>query len=353
MTQDRFENWRRGVIARNQHRLANIQRVLIYKTAPSLFDGLDYEDDRVFLDPLLFAWFTDPARSGPPTALFEPGGRPATLDIPGTAIEILTDRHSLLDRFFVDNSSAPEDIEVAGTTRDHYRHLIRAFALLHRYCPDFWEEVAFVTRYIMLFRAHLPNSFATLSAHGAAFFNVTEDCDEVFFLEDIAHQCGHVLFNAFTLQKERFLARDPMTPLADLSGPPGETRKLYSAFHGLFTYTSIGRVLSTCLERQAFDDRQAHEALGRLGFVLRKFKLDLALLNQFSVFTPTGWRCYRIFSTVYDDLQGRYAPLVNPLDYGNQAYVFSYQRFDDRNPGPVRFFRADVVPGIRLWPQES
>jgi hypothetical protein len=352
MIPDRFENWRCGVIARSQRRLADIQRLLIYKTSPSLFDRLDFEDDRVFLDPLLFAWFTDSTRSEPPTALLNPSGRPESLGIPGTAIEVLTDRHPLLDRFFVDDEGNPQEIEVAETTRVHYRHLTRAFALLHRYCPEFREEVAFVTRYIMLYRGKLPNSFATLSAHGAVFFNITEDHDEVFFLDDIAHQCGHVLFNAFTLEKERFLARDPMTPLTALGGPPGETRTLYSAFHGLFTYTCIGPVLSTCLERQAFDDRQAHEALGRLGFILRKFRIDLALLNQRSVFTPRGWRCYRIFAAVYRDLQMRYGPLVDPLDYANQPYVFNYRRFAERNPRPVRFFRADIIQDIRLLPQE-
>jgi HEXXH motif-containing protein len=391
MKRDGFEGWQHGGTAEGQRQLADTLRLLIYKAAPALFDGLDFHDDRPFLDPLLFAYFTDPAPTLPLGQLLygliprqrrprnvelrtDAGGRAhvpgigvletpagnrsiellhgadpgdyrcrldgrtlparwrASLCIPGTGIEVFQEHHPLLERFFTDATGASVGVEVVEATREHHAHLLIAFALLREHCPDLWDEVAATTRRVMLYRGRLPNSFATLSAHGGVFFNVTDAIDEVAFLEDIAHQCAHVIFNALTVEKERFLAVDPMTPLESLSGDQHEARSVYSALHGLFTYTVIGRVLSTCWDRQVFGGRQSHELLGRLGFILLKFSSDLAVLNQPAVFTRLGQRCYRHFAAAYRDLDRRYARLVGPLEYGNQPYVFSYPRFAERNP---------------------
>jgi HEXXH motif-containing protein len=393
MKRDRFEAWQRAGVAKGQHQLADTLRLLVYKADPDLFDQLDFDSARCFLDPLLFAYFTDPAPTLPlPQLLYglipaerrppsvelrtDANGRaylpgigelettvvdrsielrrdPASSDptchmdgqdlptrwrtpliVPGTGIEVLRDRHPLLDRFFTDAEGAPVEFEMASATADHYQHLVAAFTLLHEHCPELWEEIAATTRRIGLYRGRLPNSFATLSAHGAVFFNTTDAIDEVFFLDDIAHQCGHVLFNALTLNKEHFLTIDPMTPLRSLNGAPQERRSLYSAFHGLFTYTSISLVLSTFLVRQVFDGRQAHEVLGRLGFTMGKFRSDLALLDQPVLFTRLGHRCYRRFAAAHRELHARYATLLGLLDYANQPYVFSYPRFAEANPCP-------------------
>jgi hypothetical protein len=162
--------------------------------------------------------------------------------------------------------------------------------------------------------------------------NVNGAIDEICFVEDIAHQAGHVLFNALTLAKERFLLINPDTPLGGPHGNDGESRTVYSAFHGMFTYVTIGEALAALLERYALDARQAHEALGRLGLVLRKFHHDLALLDRAEFWTPLGRRCWRHFQSIFADLQARYAPLTRSFDYSNQPYVFNYHRFAELNP---------------------
>jgi hypothetical protein len=50
LTQDR--------IAQGQSQLVDVIKTLVYKTAPSVFDLLNYDDDETFLEPLLFSWFT-------------------------------------------------------------------------------------------------------------------------------------------------------------------------------------------------------------------------------------------------------------------------------------------------------
>jgi hypothetical protein len=141
-----------------------------------------------------------------------------------------------------------------------------------------------------------------------------------------------VLFNALTLAKERFLATDPDTRLGVPHGNDHESRTVYSAFHGMFTYVTIGQALAALLERRVFDARRAHEAVGRLGLVLRKFKYDLALLDHAEFWTPLGRRCWRQFESIFAGLQARYAPLTQGFDYSNQPYVFDYHLFAKLNP---------------------
>jgi hypothetical protein len=391
MSHDRFAAWRRAGIARGQRQLAQTIRLLVYKADPGLFELLDYEDDNCFLDPLLFAFFTNPA----PTVMLPqllagripPQHRPAEvaaradargqiclpgvgmleIELPnaavtvqfskmsgelrcndgsntlpailqtagrvsGTTIEVEKHRQPLFDRFFLENGGAPDATDFAGAASGHLRHLTNACALLRDHCPDLAEELFFATRRIVLYRWERPYSFATLSAHGAIFLNVTGVNDEVYFVEDIAHQVAHVMFNALTLNKKRFLSIDPETPLGTLHGNEHEPRTVYAAYHGLFTYVMIGWTLATLLERGAFEGRQAHEAIGRLGLILRKFAYDLALLDKPQFFTALGRRCWRHFEDVYTDLQRRYGPLVGGFDYRNQPYVFDYRRFAQLNP---------------------
>lgn len=346
MRDERFRDWSRCLTRRGQRQLADTVRLLIYRTAPDLFARMPFQDDAAFLDPLLFAWLTasDPPMSLEQTVDDARAGRPirirTALSADGAAIELFSGRHPLLDRFFVEEGGNPDAMQVAEVANDHVGHLRTAFQLMVRHCPDMAADIAATTRRVMLFRAPAPNSFATLSAHGAVFFNVPEGADEVFFLEDIAHQCAHVMFNALTLDKRRFLAVDPAMPLAVITGDPAEPRKLYSAFHALYTYTLICRLLATLCQRPVFAGRQAHELLGRLGYTLSKFGWDLDLLGKPDLYTARGHLCYRRFAAQYRHHVAHWGPLVGRLDFANQPYNFSYERFAASNPPAMALFQT-------------
>ena len=78
-------DWRRKGAARGQQKLVDTLRLLVFKTAPDLFDRLDFDDDESFLDPLLFAYFTDPAPAQPLAQLLyariPPQHRPASIEL--------------------------------------------------------------------------------------------------------------------------------------------------------------------------------------------------------------------------------------------------------------------------------
>src|SRR4029077_13343896 len=104
--------------------------------------------------------------------------------------------------------------------------------------------------------------------------------------------------NALTQEKERFLGRPAVTPLRDCCPDQDDPRTLYSAFHGLFTYSTILWILTACAMREESSDRQRHEALGRIAFYLNKFAIDLAHLRAPGLLTADGRALHELFARV-------------------------------------------------------
>ena len=209
-----------------------------------------------------------------------------------------------------------------------------ALALIQRYCPQVWAEIAAFTRMIVLYRAAAPNSFAAKSAHGAIFCNVADNDDEIALLEDVAHQAAHVIFNAFAHEPMRVIAIDPDTPMHALCGDPADLRSINAAFHAQFTYSLICQVLTKVYDAGILPERQAHELLGRLGLVLRKFEFDLTRLAVPEAYTLAGRRCRDAFIAEHQYFHARYGVLVEGFAYDNQPYAFDYACFVERNGGP-------------------
>jgi hypothetical protein len=392
MGRDRFETWRRRGATLGQRRLAETIRRLIYQSDEALFDQLEFSNDTVFLQPLLFSYFTDPSPSiGLPQILYgsvPPGNRPSTLQIatdvtgratlgafadletalpsamldfgrrsdgtygcsngttslpfrmraplivPGTQIEVTTEVHPLFYRFFDQPDARLTDARTVRVSQDCVSHLLMALGLMQMYCQPVWAEIATFIRLIVLYRAVAPNSFAAKSAHGAIFCNVGADDDEIALLEDVAHQAAHVIFNAFSHDPMRLMVIDPDTPMNSLCDEAMDTRPINAAFHALFTYTLICRVLTRVLDAGVLPERQVHEILGRLGLILCKFAYDLRILSLPSVYTLAGRRCHEAFDLEYQHFQGRYGALVDGFAYDNQPYAFDYACFVERNGGP-------------------
>jgi hypothetical protein len=381
MTLRSFDIWRRRGTIAGQRQFANTIRTLIFRADEQLFEQLDFADDRQFLHPVLFAYFTDPApRISLPQALYgvmPRQRRPSQIDlltdglgraslgpagviatdlpsqpitfsrepsyqcygagrevafllhpptiIPDTQMAVTVDADPIFSRFF--------DQPIIAPARDKLADLLLALALMRAYCPAIWSEIAATVRLIVLYCAEAPNSFAALSAHGAIFCNVADGENEIALLEDVTHQGAHVLFNAFAHTPSRLLRIDPETPIRDLSSEQGETRTLFEAFHGLFTYTLICRVLSAVHDADELSELQSHEVLARLGLTLCKYRSDLARLDIAGAYTMAGQRCFNAFAAEYALLQARYAGRTR-FDYDNQPYVFDYRRFVERNGGP-------------------
>jgi hypothetical protein len=249
------------------------------------------------------------------------------------SIEVCRYNNPLLELLFIDKDLQPIRVDVATPTRQHIDHLSTALAIIRDYCPDYYAHLVHGIRKIVMFSHQRLNSFASLAAHGAIFLNAAEDEDEIFFLEDLAHQGGHVVFSTATFDQGGLFQGDPNMPVRTLTGDPKETRTLYVVLHGLFTEIAIISCLETYLATELPTPRQRHELEGRLAFIISRFAMDLKNVSYPGVFASRGKLLYHEFVRVFEAAYHKRRALVRQCNFSNQAYTFSYRRFAALNPG--------------------
>ncbi|MAB89888.1 MAG: hypothetical protein CMJ90_10570 [Planctomycetes bacterium] len=299
-----------GSLVDGQKSLAAEMKRLVAASGHPVAATLDYAVDATFLEPSLFAYFMD---------------RPDGVELD----EALAGRSPCF----------PSDVNVGavGPRVVSTSTVDTAFQVLARVTPLLHECLTAVIRRVIVFASEEGDSFASPSAHGAVFLRPPPDADEVFFIEDLAHQGGHVMLTAITVDRDAYFAMDSERSLADLAGEPDDGRTVYVAFHGLFTESLICIALHACLEAGAFGGRQRHEAIGRLSFAMRRMQLDLPALQQDGVMTARGAAMVRSMGDVFDAIFARVGRQITACDLSNQPYTFSYERFVEQNA---------VVPAI-------
>lgn len=211
--------------------------------------------------------------------------------------------------------------------------LAHAFRILNHAVPQFARMIVAVTRRIVLMSDRDAHSFAADAAYGAAFFNIVdEEANELFFIEEIAHQCGHILFSAITYEPGAFLRIPMETQLAEATDAVHDGRSLYEALHGAFTEATMALCFDACLERRLFEGRDRHELLGRVALILRKMNHDLLLLARPDFYTERGAAWFDTIRLLFEELCDRRWNELRGFDFAGQPYAFDYRAFAARNP---------------------
>jgi hypothetical protein len=184
----------------------------------------------------------------------------------------------LLKQFYFNTENELLDVEIEKITQNHTNNITKAYNLIKEYVPTQYELIEKYAPKCVIFNVdtYQRNSFATLSAQGIGFYNAyQEDYDEVFFVDDIAHQTGHVIFNVMIYEAKLFFKKDKNTILEIINLPDGtfvENRDLHVIFHALYTYYTSFLCLDACLENNVWVGKQKHEAMGRIAFYIIKYK---------------------------------------------------------------------------------
>lgn len=344
--------------------LSDMIRAALYEADGEIIDLLDFDDDRIFLEPSLFCYFLSEIPQELKINLeqclwgyISYEKRPSTLKVKSDIfgwinlpnqgyIKTTSNTISTLDIDFIkehivancyipnstirlclhptehltnqkENLRYEEPIQIS--LEKHRNELESAVIFFQNHLEYFWRQVEIVTREFVVFSSPDYYSFAGIMQHGTAYFNVeNKQKSEVFFIDDIAHQCGHIIFNTLTYDTQNYLKVPKDYPLNTFSPNPQEIRGVYGAFHGLFTYSTILRSLDVYLEKGLqLDYRLKHEALGRLGFYLRKFKYDLGLLRNSNIFTHAGSELFEEFNSNFFYFQKKWCQFFLYFGFAN------------------------------------
>lgn len=383
------------VIESNLEDIADSSRILVHRENNTLFEKLDYEDDSIFLEPSLFSYFIDreiqkdmtldqilyghvdkdqredriQVKSDSQGLIYLPNicylatnearktlellnkdgnlsleisgknidfkRKPFTY-LNGSEIKVCYHEPAMLTGYIGETFRNP----MFETFNEFYGRLDKSFNMLAKISPLLHSLIKKTHREMYLFNGVNRESLAALSFFGAVLINTdNQDHNEVFFLEDLAHQCGHVIFYTLSLQARDYLKPEPRSPLKKFTRVDWESRDIYGTFHGLFTYTTIIDTLIRCIDLKQFKDDKLLEIYARLGFYMDKFHKDLSNLNNNEILTSKGFQFYDQFKSGYDRVYANYKDLLRKLYFTNQKYIFDFKIFqDDNNMSEIKAF---------------
>lgn len=358
-------------------------KILILKENFNLLEKLNFEDDTIFSEPLIYAYFNN-KKENPTTQVtltemlqgyFIPK-EPLLLEesfnkygiayvpnlgyfdktnkkidtvfiIENTTIELIKYPIVHLKNIFKDfndNVLNENKIELSKALSDKYeKQLINAFHYIKTSNKEHFELIQQCCKKIVLFKTDPKNtnSFATINAQGIAFFNVyQEDYDEVFFIDDIAHQTGHIIMTSKLFERKNYFKIDENLNVGLITNEKSEYRSFYILFHALYTYYTSILCLDLCIENSCLNTRQIHEAHGRIGFYLLKYKSDLERFEKVliqlkgieNVLTNDAIEIFNMIKSLFIEKSQKHIELTKQLKYNNQPYNFTFSKFIELNP---------------------
>ena len=264
--------------------------------------------------------------------------------VENTNIEILKYPIPLLRQLYYDYKLNIVDVEIPKITVQHKLNLQKAWILIKNYAPQHYQLIESVVKKCVIFNVDttLRNSFASLSAQGIIFFNAYQKTyNEVFFVDDIAHQSAHVIFNALLYDTTIFFILDSNTPLQKItySNNISESRTLLILFHALYTYYASFTCLDACLTANVFNTINKHEALARIKFYINRCYNDLYIIEKAKdykngakdFFTQEGLILFYQIKVMFNKMTNKYQDIVKDFDLRNQPYNFTYSKFIELN----------------------
>jgi hypothetical protein len=366
----------------NQTEIINTIKLLIYKENPSLLEKIDFDDDEIFLEPLLFFYFNHKIEDSLPNELltefmqgyfldnptvkikhsyndsgiaylpvlgYFKNGEPDFLEtihrIDNTNIEVFKHSVDLINAIYKDTSGKLIPIADIVSNIDLFEknitYLTNAISIIKETSKEHFQLIEKCCKKIVLFKTDPDNtnSFATIKIHGVAFLNVyQDDYDEVFFIDDIAHQSGHVILTTLLYNRKAIFKIDEEQNVEDLLKSK-DHRTVYILLHALYTYYTTLLCLDNALSGGKFTKQQQKEAIARIGFYLHKCDYDLKRFDKIgdlysgleNVLTIEGQEIYNLIKEKYSEVSKKWQPTIKNFNYTNQTYNFTFKNFADLN----------------------
>jgi hypothetical protein len=372
--------------------LADSMKSTMYHKAPDIFRMLNFDDDNNFLEPLfllkgaydpvpeftfgqiLFGYIEDDKKPEHIKALssekgivylprygylktslglrqvdvfFEKGVNILRVEVEGTPVA-----HEYIPLQYVENSQIeitkynnplnddnygtrenPAIVDINSAFLDHSSHVLRAMAIIRECNPWYYGYILRSVKKIVVFYNDQVRSFASKTTTGIAYISARKEYNEVFFLEDLVHQCAHNILYIMTIEMDDYFAVDAKNGrINQFNGKPEDQRTIYSAYHGIFSLVNICTTLSSVYNDNILTSHKQHELLGRLVDNLQRLGRGILDIKFRDAYTEKGWTLLLSIEEQYEKLLVEYNDLIYQYDVTDQPYVFDYTLFLSKNP---------------------
>lgn len=229
------------LLIENSYELINSVKILLFKENQSIFDLIDFNDEAIYCDPFIFMYVKNReqvleniiigyAKNNmeieittdefgriyiPNVGWLHTSYKKTRLKLHGkelklskndrlihfkhepiyhienTKIELLKYNLASLKPFYCDSEGIPLDVEIHEISKRYIENITKAYNLIKINIPSQFKLIEKYAPKCVIFKVdtNKRNSFATFAANGISFFNAYQsDYDEVFFIDDIAHQ---------------------------------------------------------------------------------------------------------------------------------------------------------------------
>lgn len=354
----------------NQISIIDTIKLLLYKEAPEVLGRLDFENDDIFLEPLLFSYFNNKKEgtftketleeilSGyyskdvseikhsfnnngvayiPKVGYFNKNEvTPYDTILIEDDFEIVKEVHPTLEKYFVEfykGHIVNQNPQHNSVWQLHYKELFKAIDIIKKHLPDFYKELVFANRKIYLHDNPKILNFTSIETLGMLYFYVIGDNNIIYFIEELIHQGSHnYLYYVVHNRKDFFKIDVDNLVMRDFTKQQWDYRTIYGAFHGLFTVTQRVECFDKLLSQNVFSGKEKHELLGRLTDQFSRFKTGLELLDLNLVYTQKGIEYYYNLSKKCEAILNKYVKLNDEYDLSNRDLDFRYEDFCELNP---------------------
>ncbi|KLT68357.1 MULTISPECIES: hypothetical protein [Flavobacterium] len=350
--------------------LVNTIKLLIYKEAPALLENINFDDDDIFLEPLLFSYFSSKREYTFSNELLEEVIQGYFVDkkelkikhsyhndiayIPNVGyflkdkeelhepilkigdFEILKEIHPTQKRFFREYYKGHilnHNPEYSSVWKENYEELFEAIEIIKKNLPEFYEQLVFSNKKIYLHDNPKILNFATVETLGALYFYVLGKNNLIYYIEELIHQGSHNFFYYVLQNKKDFFKIDVSNlSMREYTNQEWDYRDIYGAFHGLYTVTKRVECFDLLVSQNVFSGREKHELLGRFTDQIFRFRTGLELLDFDVVFTEKGKELYAEYDTRCHTILEKYKKLATFFDLSNRDLDFRYEDFCKLNP---------------------
>ncbi len=350
--------------------LINTVKVLLYKENLNLIEKIKFDDDEIFLDPILFSYFNSKKNNkfpkkilneilqgyffikAPPNVTYslnknqvayipKIGYFKKNQKTPYDSIlvkgdfEIVKEIHPTQEKYFTEfykGHTLNQYPEHNSVWKSHYKEVFNAIDIIKKHIPQFYNELAFANKKIYLHDNPKILNFTSIETLGMLHFYVIGESNLIYFIEELIHQGSHNFFYYLIHDRKDYFKIDVENLLMrDFTKQKWDYRSIYSAFHGLYTVTQRVVYFDKLLVKNVFSGREKHELLGRLTDQFSRFRTGLELLNLEKTYTPKGMKLYNRLDKKCASILKKYAMLTDEFDLSNRDVDFRYDVFYKQN----------------------
>jgi len=349
---------------KNELEIIDTIKLLIYKENPSILEKVDFDDDTIFLDPLLPAYFNSKKDNLFPTEMLteimqgyflqkEPLQLNYSYNKEGIAyipklgyfkqgqkideilvidsFEIVKTIHPVLEKYFVESYKGhitnPNPAH-KSVWQNNYQELEQAILIIKEHLPEFYKNLVLANKKIYLHDNPKILNFTSVETLGMLNFYVLGNNNLIYFIEELIHQGSHnFLYYLVHNKKEYFNIDVERIIMRELTNEDWDYRNVYGAYHGLFTVTNRVESFDILLSGNVFSGTEKHELLGRFTDQFNRFRTGLELLNLEEVYTQKGIELYRKLDQKCMETLNKYEKLKSEFDLSNRDLDFRYEDF--------------------------